>query len=194
MFHVPDMNWIKHFSLIYLVKLVGLTIILHYFYDRYLGIVSPGGSYYSPFLDHNLNYIRWVRDMLMNGSNFIANGFGTDSYISGLQMMNIGDAITVEVWPPCLGFGIMSFWTAFILTNTGNWKKKSLWWLVGISSICLINCLRIALLLIALDRNWAQNGSLDHHDLFNLAAYTLIGTLMYSYKDDRDNLSLFPSY
>jgi exosortase/archaeosortase family protein len=183
------MGWVKHFSLIYLFKLVCLTLILHYLSDRYDGIVSPEGSYYSQFLDQNLNYIRWVRDILMYVSNFIANGFGTESYISGPQMMKIGQGIQVEIWAPCLGFGIMSFWTAFILTNTGNWKKKSLWWLGGISSICLINCLRIALFLIALDRNWAQNSSLDHHDLFNIAAYILIGILMYSYTEDKNSPS-----
>lgn len=121
----------------------------------------------------------------MKGANVIANSFGTESYISSSQIMKIGTNIEVEIWLPCLGIGIMSFWTAFVITNTGNFKKKTRWWIAGMVGIYIVNCLRIGLFLIALDRNWAQNSSLDHHDLFNIAAYILIGLMMYSYTEDK---------
>lgn len=179
------MDWIKHFSIGYFLRLVGLTIVLNYFSIGYHGIISPEGARYSPFLDNYLNYIQWIRELLMYGSNFIANTLGTSSYIIGSQMISIGNFITVEIWLPCLGIGVMSFWTAFIVTNTGSVKTKMTWWIGGILSIYVINCWRIALFLIALDRGWSQNTSFDHHDMFNVAAYILIGILMYSYTEGK---------
>lgn len=185
MFYYNEMEWIKHFSFTFFLKLTALTLVLNFFSIGYHGIVSPEGAQYSPFLDSYLNYIQWIRSILMVAANVIANALGTESYISGAQMMKIGTDIEVEIWLPCLGIGIMSFWTAFVIVNSGNLKKKLLWWIGGIFCIYLVNCFRIALFLVALDRNWAQNSSLDHHDLFNIAAYTLIGLLMYSYSEDK---------
>lgn len=185
MFYNNEMEWIKHFSFTYLFKLVGLTLILNFFSIAYHGIVSPEGARYSPFLDTYFNYIQWIRRILMETANIFSNALGTESYISGSQMMKIGTDIEVEIWLPCLGIGIMSFWTAFIITNSGDWKKKLRWWIGGIFGIYLVNCVRITLFLIALDRNWAQNTALDHHDLFNIAAYILIGLMMYSYTEDK---------
>jgi len=185
------MDWIKHFSFTYLFKLVCLTSALNYFSVGYNGVVSPEGGYYNSFLDQHLNYIQWIRYILMHASHLLANLLGTNAQISGSQMMEIRGGTTVEIWLPCLGIGIMSFWTAFILCNTGNWKKKAYWWAGGILSIFIINCFRIALFLVALDRNWAENSLLDHHDLFNIAAYTLIGLLMYSYTEEENSIKTF---
>lgn len=185
------MNWIqKYFSFAYFFKLIGLTIFLNYFSVAFNGIVSPEGTLYSSFLDHHLNYIQWLRQSIMYVSNAIAHIFGTGSYISGAQMMNIGKGIEVEIWLPCLGLGIISFWMAFIITNTGSWQKKLVWCITGTFCISFINCWRIGLLLVSIDRNWPQLSTFDHHDLFNMAAYVLIGLLMYSYNDDKEDPSL----
>jgi exosortase/archaeosortase family protein len=119
----------------------------------------------------------------MQTSNSIAQLFGTNSYISGLQMMKIGEDFEVEIWYPCLGLGVISFWISFIVTNIGSWRKKISWCFWGIICISIINSLRIALLLISLDRGWEQSILLDHHDMFNIAAYILVGILMYTYND-----------
>lgn len=194
LFNNYSMNWIKHFSFKYLFKLIGLTLILDFLFGRYHGLVSPGGSQYSPFLDQFFNVITWIRQFLMYTANIVANFFGTASYISSPQNMNIGEMIQVEIWYPCLGIGIMCFWTSFVLTNSGDWKKKGMWWISGITCICLINCLRISLLLVALDKGLAQNSSVDHHDLFNIAAYSIIGLLMYSYTEDYHKTNTFQTY
>ncbi len=177
------MNWIKYFSFSYVVKLISLTVILNYFSIAYHGLISPEGESYSRFLDQNINYIQWTRNVLMYGSNLFTHLLGTPSYISGTQIIKVGTHIEVDIWLPCLGIGIMSFWTAFIVTNNGTLMNKLKWWIMGLFFICLINCIRIALLLVALDHGWEQSHSLDHHDLFNIAAYELIGILMYCYND-----------
>lgn len=181
------MHWIKHFDFAFLFKLIALTLLFNYFSIGYHGIVSSEGSYYSPFLDQNFNYIQWIRALLMHTSQVLARGMGTNTVISGSQIMEVGNGIEVEIWLPCLGLGIMSFWTAFILTNSGGWIRKLAWWIGGVLCVMFINSWRIALFIVALDRNWAQNSNVDHHDLFNVAAYTMIGILMYSYKEGDEN-------
>jgi exosortase/archaeosortase family protein len=180
------MNWIqKYFNYSYFFKLIALTIVLNYFFVTVNGLVSPEGKFYSSFVERHLDFIQLIRYLIMQISNCIAQVFGTNSYITGLQMINIGKDIEVEIWYPCLGLGVISFWISFIVTNIGSWPKKISWCIWGIICILIINCLRIALLLISLDRGWEQNNLLDHHDMFNIAAYVLVGVLMYTYNDDR---------
>lgn len=185
------MDWLKHFSIAYFLKLIGLTLLLNYFSIGYNGLVSPEGPRYSALLDHYLNYIQWIRQTLMYGSSLLAKLLGTDTYISGPQIIKIGNNIDVEIWLPCLGIGIMSFWTAFIVTNTGRVRNKVAWWAGGLFSIYLINCCRIGLLLVALDTGWTQNSAFDHHDLFNITAYILIGLLMHSYTEDKPEMKTY---
>jgi exosortase/archaeosortase family protein len=170
---------LKYFNFYSFFKLVFLVFLLYYFTVLFNGIVSPEGSRYSAFLDHNLNYISWVRQSIMYVSNFIAHITGTNSRITGPQMMKLGDNIEVEIWLPCLGFGVMSFWISFIVNSTGKLKAKVAWAIGGVLSIWFINCLRIALLLISIDRSWPQSTFIDHHTLFNIAAYLCIVGLMY---------------
>lgn len=172
---------LKHFSFLSFFKLVFLVLFLYHFTVVYNGLVSPEGSYYSAFLDHNLNYISWVRESVMYVSNVFAHLLGTNSYISSPQMMKLGKDIEIEIWLPCLGFGVMSFWISFVVNNTGTLKIKALWAIGGILSIWFINCLRITLLVISIDRGWPQNTTIDHHTLFNWASYLCIIGLMYSY-------------
>jgi exosortase/archaeosortase family protein len=179
------MNWIqKYFNYLYFFKLIALTIVLNYFFVTVNGLVSPEGKFYSSFVERHLDFIQLIRYLIMQTSNCIAQVFGTNSYISGLQMINIGKDIEVEIWYPCLGLGVISFWISFIVTNIGSWRKKISWCIWGIICISIINSLRIALLLISLDRGWEQNSLLDHHDMFNIAAYVLVGLLMYTYNDN----------
>jgi exosortase/archaeosortase family protein len=171
----------KYFDVGYFFKFVSLVLIFYYFSIAYNGIVSTEGRHYSSFLDTYLNYIAWIRSSILHGSNIIAHIFGTDSLIVGSQLIKIGKTIQVNIWLPCLGLGVISFWVAFVLIHNCNWRKKLIWCISGILAICFINCWRIALLLIALDNNWNESNFVDHHTLFNIVAYSFIIFLMFLY-------------
>jgi exosortase/archaeosortase family protein len=171
----------KYKPLVYCIKFLSLFYSLYYFSIGFNGIVSPGGGIYNAFLDHYLNYLQWLRMSNMYVSNAMANAVGTMSYISGSQMLKIGENIEVEIWLPCLGLGVISFWAAFVITNEGSIKQKLRWALFGIFAIWFINSCRITLLLIALDKNWRQIDGIDHHDMFNIVAYAFILLMMYFY-------------
>ena len=179
----------KFFNFKSFLKLIALVLVLYYFFLGYGALVSPEGNQYNAFLDHNLNFIDWYRRTIMLFSNTIAHAFGADSYIASHQMMKLGNNIEFEIWFPCLGFGVMSFWLSFIVNSTSSLKRKFTWATLGIIAIWFINCLRIALLIISVDRNWPQSSYIDHHDMFNIMAYIIIAMLMYYYsKNDRQEL------
>lgn len=81
----------------------------------------------------------------------------------------------------CIGYGVMSFWAAFVLANRGRWKKKVLWILCGWLALWFINVLRMAFLLLAAKKQWVVPFGWDHHTWFNIAAYALIFALIYFY-------------
>jgi exosortase/archaeosortase family protein len=180
---------LKLFNFKSFLKLVALVLVLYYFFLGYGALVSPEGNQYSDFLDHNLNFIDWYRRTIMLFSNMIAHAFGANSYIATHQMMKLGNNIEFEIWFPCLGFGVMSFWLSFVVNSTSRLKRKFMWAAGGIIAIWFINSLRIALLIISVDRNWPQSSYIDHHDMFNVMAYIIIAMLMYYYsRNDRQDL------
>jgi exosortase/archaeosortase family protein len=96
--------------------------------------------------------------------------------------LKIFNGPSVETVYACLGLGLMSFWVAFVITyKSSNWKKKFSWTILGVFCIWLINCFRVALILIALQQKKTIDGFWDHHTLFNIVAYSLIFLLISSY-------------
>lgn len=179
---------LKYFNIIGFFKLIILVLALYYFTIGFNGIVSPEGDYYSPFLDHHLNFINWFRSSIMIVANQIAHIFGANSYIASHQIIKLGKDIEFAIWLPCLGFGIISFWISFIVNSISTIKRKLKWCALGIISIWLINCLRIAVFIISVKRNWPQNTVIDHHDIFNIVSYIFIFILIYIYsKGERKN-------
>jgi len=89
----------------------------------------------------------------------------------------------------CIGYGVMSFWAAFIIANKSSWLEKIIWVLGGWLAICCINVFRISLLIISQDKHWPMPLGFDHHTWFNIFAYILIFVLIYFY--DRSTKNLF---
>jgi exosortase/archaeosortase family protein len=75
----------------------------------------------------------------------------------------------------------MSFWMAFILADNSRLKKKISWCLTGLAAIWFINCLRVAIILMAFEKDWKALTNLDQHTLFNVVAYLLIFFMIFLY-------------
>jgi exosortase/archaeosortase family protein len=75
----------------------------------------------------------------------------------------------------------MCIWAAFTIADTTAIRTKVLWCLGGFFCIWLINCIRVAVLMIALKNKWQTAQAMSHHDTFNIAAYALIMVLMFIY-------------
>lgn len=171
-------NILKYVDLAYFLKFLFLFLVLYYGNIFYIAVIDPKGILYSPFLERYLNYIVWLRNSILYTSNSMLHAFGITSSVILPYKLKILHGAYVETIYECLGLGLMSFWIAFVSAEKGTWKKKIQWVFIGIVSIWIINCLRITLLIIALqyDRRIAV---MDHHTFFNIFAYALIVLLIY---------------
>src|SRR5690349_18090485 len=176
----------KYVDIVHYLKFFLFFIPLYTFQVFYLGIVTPGGGLYSPFLERFLNFFGWITNSILYVSNLIVQFFGLPSYVKVFHTINgflyqlkIKDGATVTVYGPCIGLGIVSFWIAYVLFHKLSWKKKLVWCAIGSFAIWFINCWRIAILLYASENKWPANPFMDHHFMFNCVAYAIIILLIY---------------
>lgn len=165
----------------YSLKFVFFLASFYYFNIFFLAIVTPGGSYYSSFLDSHFNYIRWITYSILYTTKAFVYASGSEALIKPPNIIRLASGTNVQVWLPCLGLGIMAFWVGFVLGHIVSWRIKVLWCLVGLVSIWLINCFRVTILLLTLESGWTIKRYMNHHDLFNVVAYLMILILAISF-------------
>lgn len=163
---------------IFVVKFLCLFGLLYGFCLAYFGLTSPGGHYIA-FLDTHLNFIAWLRYILIEGSAAILNLLGYQTKTATYQMLVVGHN-TIYVNYDCLGFGVMCFFTAFVLTYPGILKSKLYFWGIGLIVIQLINLARFVILSLYWHRSTSVYLS-DHHTIFNIVVYIIIGVSLYFY-------------
>ncbi len=147
-------------------------VLFYYFNIFYMGITAPG-NYYSSFLDEHVNYIRGFRAMLIGVSAFILRALNYTIYTSEFTMHAYGIG-GINVVYSCLGFGVMSFFAAFIIAWPGkSLKSKSLFLILGLIGIQLLNIARFILITLF----WKSSSlpfKMDHHTLFNWILYIIL--------------------
>ena len=152
----------------------------------FIGITSPGGKGYSPFIDHYLNITTWLTWFISKTTLFILKWIGFSAYQRAPNNVTIIGSRGVTILWACLGFGVMSFWTAFITAHRADWKYKLKWIGGGVSSIILLNIIRIALIALANHYHWLAVTSLEPHETFNVVSYIIlfmmIGLFVWRYK------------
>ena len=158
----------------YAIKLLLLYFILDYGTTFFIAVTGKGGKYYVEWLDVNLNYVRWLRYIILYGTKAIMSVFGFETNIVSEFVIRIKGGYGVQLVYSCLGYGILSFWIAFIVANKGRKLFKAKWLAIGCSIILFSNMLRITILLIANQRKWIKPLSLDHHTFYNIIAYIIV--------------------
>lgn len=164
------------------VLFIGLFCLFYYFHIFYNGIVTPGG-WYSAFLELHLNYIKWLRNVLLYATSEILTGLGYHNKYNDMALLVVARGAIVLAYD-CLGLGVMSFFTAFIIAYPKPWKSKILFLVTGLIGIQLLNIIRFILLALF----WQQKGknwNLDHHTLFNVIIYVLIVLTIYLWINQR---------
>ncbi|WP_026898968.1 exosortase Y [Daejeonella oryzae] len=166
-------------------------VLFYYFNIFFMGITAPG-NYYSPFLDEHLNYIRALRTFLIWASALILKSLNYTIYTSEytLHAYGIGG---INVVYSCLGFGVMSFFTAFIIAWPGkSFQNKIIFLIGGIIGIQVLNIARFILITLF----WRSSSlpfKLDHHTLFNWVLYIiLLGSIFIwtnTYQNQRKSLN-----
>ena len=163
-----------------MLKFIGIFCFFYYGTLAIIGFSARGG-YYSSFIDHYLNFIPAFRNSLLSCSEYFLALLGYDSYRANVtQLLMVGGG-GVNLVYSCLGYGITSFWLAFVFANAGNWKKKLLWVLGGVAVLYIINAVRISLVALASNKRWTYPLGWDHHTWFNVVAYLVIFGMIYCY-------------
>ena len=166
----------------FIIKFLLLLALLYYSNLFFISITAKGGNAFYIFLKQDLDYIDWLRYSILHVSKVIANFLGIPSKVESEYIIRLTESKKgLRMVYKCVGYGVMSFWGAFVLANKDSLFKKLSWLLIGWVSIWAINCMRVILLLTALKNNWPISPYFDHHTLFNIAAYGFIFLLIYVY-------------
>ncbi len=166
--------------LLYCLKFLAVFSIAYFGTIAWIGLAAPG-NYYSPFVEQYLNYVAWLRSSLLYGSQFILSVVGIATTIPDAYSLQIVGGKAVHIGYSCIGYGVMSFWLAFMVANKGSVKSKLIWIIGGLLLIWCINILRICLFLVSLNKNQSMPFGIDNHLFFNITAYIGIFGMIYFY-------------
>lgn len=178
---IIDNNLSKYVDVSFLLKFILLMGSIYSFNVFYISMIDARGLIYFPYFDQHLNYFSVLRATILHTANFIVHCFGFQSYISDIYTLRLYNGPGIHVGLPCLGYGVMSFWIAFILAHNITWQKKLVWATAGMLFLWLLNCWRVALILMAVNKHWDINRWMDNHTLFNRIVYLLILLMVCGY-------------
>jgi exosortase/archaeosortase family protein len=168
----------------FILKFISLFALFYYFNIFFFGVTSPG-NHYSAFLAEHFNYIAGLRLLLLKCSAGVLSLFGFTVITNDYQLLVPGHPAIVLVYS-CLGLGVMSFFTAFVLSYPVKLKSKT-WFLIGgIFGIQFLNIIRFVLL--ALFWNSTKERTIDHHAIFNIILYVIIAVTLYFWVKRNDKL------
>ena len=167
--------------ILYIVKFLGIFALLYFGTLAVIGLASPGGGMHSDFIASHLDYVSWIKISLMRVPAFILSLFGVPTHEEPGFLLRINGGRGVIIAYSCVGYGVYSFWIAYVVANKGSIRKKIIWALAGVLGLWFINVIRITLFLYAINVGWPMPLGLDHHTWFNIFAYILIFTLIILY-------------
>lgn len=169
----------------FVVLFVFLFTLFYGFNLFFFGITSPGNNY-SPFLDQHLNYIAALRQVLLDCSAQILNWLGYAAIDNNNELLVAGRGKLIVVYS-CLGLGLISFFSAFVLAYPARIPGKIIFLVSGILVIEFLNVMRFVLLAIF----WSKKTGriVDHHTIFNIILYILIALSLYLWVKRIDKLN-----
>lgn len=165
----------------YILKFLGIFCVLYFATQVVIAMAAPEGKYYSQLVANYFDYVSALKVSLMRGSAFILSLFGIATHEAPGFMLRMNGGRGVIIAYSCVGYGVYSFWAAFVIANRGRFLKK-LWWVVaGLFCLWLINVIRISLFLTAINKGWPMPLGIDHHTWFNIVAYIFIFMMIFLY-------------
>jgi len=165
----------KNNAIRFAVVFVFLFLVFYYFNIFFFRETNPG-PHYNAFLADHFNYIKGLRWLLLSSTSLLLKCFGFSSVYNNNELLVAGHG-TIQVVYTCLGLGMLSFFTAFVIAYPKPTKIKIVTLAGGIIAIELLNIIRFALL--ALYGSGPINRLIDHHTLFNIILYLIVAAGLY---------------
>ena len=160
----------------FLLRFSLLFTCMYYFNVAFIGLSTPPG-YYLPVLSNYLNYLQYFRETYISNADSILSLLGYEVNISATGLSVAGHSGFRLVYS-CLGYGVLSCFTAFALTFPNSIKRRYLFIALGIIGIIALNTCRLILIAIYYKNGFSIFG-LDHHDIFNILIYIAISAYTY---------------
>jgi exosortase/archaeosortase family protein len=138
-----------------------------------------------------MNFINPLRFSLLWSAKSVLMALGHPSSFRDDFTLALQSGEGIRMVYSCIGYGVMSFWAAFVFANRGGFKRKTVWILGGLLALYLLNVVRMVLLLLSAKNTWDIPFGWDHHTWFNIAAYGAIFGMIYLYDrhfKERDSL------
>lgn len=165
---------------IYLAKFIGIFCALYFGTLAIIGLAANGGLY-SPFVAKYLDYVSWIKVSLIQATALILSFFHIQTHTEPGFTLRYEQGRAVIIAMSCVGYGVYSFWIAFVAANKGRFLRKLVWIVCGVAALWLINVIRITLFLTAINKGWPMPLGIDHHTWFNIFAYLLIFIMIWMY-------------
>lgn len=168
------------------IVFITLFVVFYYFNIGFFSITSPQSQNYNHFIADNFNYIKVLRHLLLLSTSFLLHCAGFATVMNEYEILVAGRG-GIRLVYSCLGLGLMSFFTAFVLAYPKPFKKKIVFLIAGLFLIQLLNTIRMAIVALF----WGKRAQhiIDHHIIFNSIIYIIIGIGLYFWvtADDRNN-------
>ncbi len=142
-------------------------------------VMTPGARFYNQFIATHFNYIQGLKTALIKPAVWIIKLFGFYAIHNEMDVMVVNGPY-LRVNYSCLGLGVMSFLSAFVLAFPASWKSTLKMLALGILVIYLLNILRIAGLGLLFAFFHSQRNYFEyHHEIFNVLVYICIFILLF---------------
>jgi len=167
---------------------ISLFAFFYFFNLIFFGLTSPEGNHYNAFLASHLNYIHCLRSALLASTKQILTWLGYSAITNEYEILVAGKG-TLKLIYSCLGLGLISFFSAFVIAYPKKLKLKIFFLVAGILVIEILNVIRFVVLAIFWDKN-EDTQIVDHHTLFNILMYVVIGISIYFWIKHDDKISI----
>jgi exosortase/archaeosortase family protein len=174
----------KYPEIFFITTFLFLFFILYFGTEFWIGITSKG-NYYNHFFDTYLNYIKWYRITILKSSVFLCNLFGYKAKMLNSIAIEGFNGFQVNMVYSCIGYGLLSFWTAFVATYPTQKKSKIKWLFGGVLIMWIANILRVSLLLILFNKVQDIDKFNKHHTIYNIVTYAIIFVLIYLFTKEK---------
>ncbi len=162
----------------FLIKFLAVFAFLYFGTFYWIGFVTPGG-YYNEFAAQNLDYISAIKTSLLIGTKTLLSFFGIKTAQFENHVIRFVNGKGVRIAYDCVGYGVYSFWIAFVVANKSSFLRKIIWIFIGFFMLWSVNVIRISLFLVSENKHWKIPLGINHHDWFTIVAYAVIFLMIF---------------
>jgi len=166
----PDFNILLFLLLYFFIK---------YAFYFYVGLTTPGGKLFVPFLKDYANFPYWLTLIASKSAKFLLEICGYNVYQKDAANITIAGSRGVTIAWGCLGIGAIGLWIAFIVAHRKFSTANKLRWIIsGVLLIFLVNIVRIDMITLSNHYDWKYFQSFNAHTSFDILTYAIILVMM----------------